>query len=59
MLLNSAMNADASLIVENEDDYSNAFKAVVGAYCEEAFESVEEAETAFRDQLVEDGLAGY
>ena len=59
VLLNSAMNADASLIVENEDDYSNAFKAVVGAYCEEAFESVEEAETAFRDQLVEDGLAGY
>ena len=56
VLLSSAMNADASLIVENEDDYSNAFKAVVGAYSEEAFETIEEAEIAFRDQLVEDGI---
>jgi len=56
VLISSAMNADASLIVENEDDYNNAFKAVVGAYCEDAFETVEEAEIAFRDQLVEDGI---
>lgn len=56
VLLNSAMHADASLIALNEDDYSNAFKAVVGAYCEESFESVEEAERAFNDRLIEEGL---
>ena len=50
------MHADASLIALNEDDYSNAFKAVVGAYCEESFESVEEAERAFNDRLIEEGL---
>ena len=59
VLLDSAMNADASLVVENEDDYSNAFKAVVGAYSEEAFETIEEAEIAFRDQLVEDGIIDH
>ncbi len=59
VLLDSAMNADSSLVAENEDDYSNAFKAVVGAYSEEAFETIEEAEIAFRDQLVEDGIIDH
>ena len=57
VLLNSAMNADASYVIVDEDEYSNAYKAVVGAYLEDSFESVDEAVEAFKEQLVEEGLA--
>ena len=56
VLLHSALNADASHLITDEDRYNRAFNAVVGAYSEGAFETVAEAEKSFREQLVEDGL---
>jgi len=56
VLLNSALNADASLAIPDEESYDRAFNAVVGAYCEGAFDTVKEAEDAFRETLTEDGL---
>ena len=56
VLLNSALNADASLIIPDEETYDRAFNAVIGAYCEGAFDTVKEAEDAFRETLTEDGL---
>ena len=56
ILLNSALKADASHLITDEDIYDRAFNAVIGAYCEGAFETVKEAEDAFKEQLAEDGL---
>ena len=58
VLLDAAINADASLAVADEDAYNNAFNAVVGAYCEGSFETVKEAKEALEDQLSEKGLIG-
>ena len=56
ILLNSALKADASHLITDEDIYDRAFNAVIGVYCEGAFETVKEAEDAFKEQLAEDGL---
>ncbi len=55
VLLRSALNADASLLAAGEEEYNRAFKAVVGAYCEGAFDTVGEAEEAFREQVTGSG----
>ena len=56
VLLHSALNADASHLMVDEDKYNRAFKAVIGAYSEGAYETVREAEEGFKEQLIEDGL---
>jgi hypothetical protein len=56
ILLKSALNADASHLIADEDAYDLAFIAVVGAYSEGSFETIEEAKEAFKEQLAEDGL---
>ncbi|MBR3247603.1 MAG: extracellular solute-binding protein [Clostridiales bacterium] len=56
ILLESALNADASTAMAGEGSFEVAFNAVIGAYCEGAFDSVKEAEDAFKEQLTEDGL---
>lgn len=56
ILLKSALNADASHLVADEDAYDLAFISVIGAYSEGSFETIEEAKEAFKEQLAEDGL---
>ena len=56
VLLDSALNADASLAEVNEYEYNKAFNSVVGPYCEGSFETIKEAEEAMEDQLGEKGL---
>ena len=55
VLLYSALNSDASLMTAGEDEYNRAFIAVVGAYCEGAFDTVNEAEDAFKEQVAGSG----
>ena len=56
VLLDSAKNADASNVIVDEAEYSEAFMAVVGAYSEESFDEIKDALEAFEDQLSEKGL---
>ena len=56
ILLKSALNADASHLIADEDAYDLAFISVIGAYSEGSFETIEEAKEAFKEQLAEDGL---
>ncbi|MCR4557172.1 MAG: extracellular solute-binding protein [Saccharofermentans sp.] len=53
VLLNSALNADASLYIVDEDKYRRAYSAVVGAYSEGAFETADEAKEAFAEEFTE------
>lgn len=56
ILLNSALEADASKIVTGEDDFNWYFNASVGSYCEGAFESIDDAEASFEEQARGYGL---
>ena len=56
ILLECALNADASNVTPDDEKCEIAFLAVVGAYCEGAFDTVKEAEDAFKEQMKEDGL---
>lgn len=51
VLLDSALKADASLIVTDEDRYDREFKSIAGAYSEGAFENTDAAKAAFEDKF--------
>lgn len=56
ILLDSAMKADASFVVADEDKYNQTYKAVVGTYAEGSFKTVKDAKDAFEKKLKDDGL---
>lgn len=56
ILLDSALKAEASNVTADDGSIEIAFMSVVGAYCDGAFDTVKEAEDAFKEQLTEDGL---
>ena len=56
VLLNSALKADATNMAPGDDDYKQAFKAVVGTYASGSFDTIEDAKKALEKQLKKDGL---
>lgn len=51
VLLDCALKADASNYVVDEYSYTQAFRGIVGAYCEGAYETVEDAKKAMEEQF--------